>query len=92
MTRELPIRWRDLNHPHLHLRELDPALADDWVSLLREQVDAGLMKPWTVNPRIAAISSLNRWAAEPSRSAVKGVPLIQCHQVHFSTLTRAPGR
>ena len=25
-------RWRDQNHPHLHLRELDPALVDDWVS------------------------------------------------------------
>ncbi len=30
--------------PHLHLRELDPALVDDWVSLLREQVTAGLVK------------------------------------------------
>ena len=30
------IRWRDRNHPHLHLRELDPALVDDWVSRLRE--------------------------------------------------------
>ena len=31
-------RWRDQNHPHMHLRELDPALVDDWVSSLREQV------------------------------------------------------
>ena len=68
------IRWRDRNHPHLHLRELDPALVDDWVSRLREQVEAGLMKPRTFNRRIAAISSLYRWAAEPSRSAVTGVP------------------
>ena len=67
-------RWRDRNHPHLHLRELDPALVDDWVSQLREQVEAGLMKPRTFNRRIAAISSLYRWAAEPSRSAVTGVP------------------
>ena len=68
------VRWRDRNHPHLHLRELDPALVDDWVSQLREQVEAGLMKPRTFNRRIAAISSLYRWAAEPSRSAVTGVP------------------
>ena len=67
-------RWRDQHHPHLHLRELDPALVDDWVSSLREQVEAGLMKPRTFNRRIAAISSLYRWAAEPSRSAVTGVP------------------
>ena len=67
-------RWRDRHHPHLHLREINPAFCQDWVSLLREQVDAGLMKPRTFNRRIAAISSLYRWAAEPSRSAVTGVP------------------
>ena len=32
------------------------------------------MKPRTFNRRIAAISSLYRWASEPSRSAVTGVP------------------
>ena len=68
------MRWRDRNHPDLHLREIDPSLAQDWVSQLREEVDAGLMKPRTFNRRIAAISSLYRWAAEPSRSAVTGVP------------------
>ena len=62
-------RWRDQHHPHLHLRELDPALVDDWVSSLREQVAAGLMKPRTYNRRIAAISSLYRWASEHTRSA-----------------------
>ena len=67
-------RWRERNHPHLHLREINPAFCQDWVSLLQEQVDAGLMKPRTFNRRIAAISSLYRWAAEPSRSAVTGVP------------------
>ena len=67
-------RWRDHHHPHLHLRELDPALVDDWVSSLREQVAAGLMKPRTYNRRIAAISSLYRWASEPTRSAVTGIP------------------
>ena len=67
-------RWREHNHPHLYLREINPAFCQDWVSLLREQVDAGLMKPRTFNRRIAAISSLYRSAAEPSRSAVTGVP------------------
>ena len=67
-------RWRDRNHPHLHLREINAAFCQDWVSQLREQVEAGLMKPRTFNRRIAAISSLYRWAAEPSRSAVIGVP------------------
>ena len=32
------------------------------------------MKPRTFNRRIAVISSLYRWASEPSRSAVTGVP------------------
>ena len=34
------VRWRDGQHPHLHLRELDPTLVDDWVSRLREMVSA----------------------------------------------------
>ena len=67
-------RWREFNHPHLHLREINPAFCQDWVSQLREQVEDGLMKPRTFNRRIAAISSMYRWAAEPSRSAVTGVP------------------
>ena len=67
-------RWRDQHHPHLHLRELDPALVDDLVSSLREQVAAGLRKPRTYNRRVAAISSLYRWASEPARSAVTGIP------------------
>ena len=67
-------RWRDRNHPHLHLREINAGFCQDWVSQLREEVEAGLMKPRTFNRRIAAISSLYRWASEPSRSAVTGVP------------------
>ncbi len=63
-------RWRDRNHPHLHLREIDAAFCQDWVSQLREQVEVGLMKPRTFNSRIAAISSLYRWASEPSRTVV----------------------
>ena len=29
-------RWRDRNHPHLHLREINAAFCQDWVSQLRE--------------------------------------------------------
>ena len=68
-------RWRDRHHPHLHLREMNPAFCQDWVDELRREVEAERMKPRTFNRRIAAISSLFRWAAEPSRSAVTGVPL-----------------
>ncbi len=67
-------RWRDQNHPHLHLRELDPALVQDWVSLLREQVEASELMPRSFNRRISAVSALYRWASEPTRSAVTGVP------------------
>ena len=67
-------RWRDRNYPHLHLREINAAFCQEWVSQLREQVEAGHMKPRTFNRRIAAISSLYRWASEPSRSSVTGVP------------------
>ena len=66
--------WRDSHHPNLHLREINAAFCQDWVSQLREQVEAGLMKPRTFNRRIAAISSLYRWASEPSRCSVTGVP------------------
>ena len=65
--------WRDQNHPHLHLREIDPGLAQDWVDELRQEVEAGQMAPRTFNRRVAAISSLYRWAAEPSRASVTGV-------------------
>ena len=68
------IRWRDQNHPHLHLRELDPALVDDWVSRLREQVEVGELKPRSFNRRVSAVSALYRWASEPTRAAVTGVP------------------
>ena len=26
------VRWRDRNHPHLHLREINPAFCQDWLS------------------------------------------------------------
>ena len=68
------VRWRDRNHPHLHLRELDPALVDDWVSQLREQVAAGELMPRSFNRRVSAVSALYRWASEPTRAAVTGVP------------------
>ena len=67
-------RWRDQNHPHMHLREIDPALVDDWVSRLREQVEAGELMPRSYNRRISAVSALYRWASEPTRAAVTGVP------------------
>ena len=67
-------RWRDRHHPNLHLREINAAFCQDWVSQLREQVEAGLMKPRTFNRCIAAISSLYRWASEPSRCSITGVP------------------
>jgi len=65
--------WRDLNHPHLHLREMNPAFCQDWVDELHREVKEQRMKPRTFNRRIAAISSLFRWAAEPSRSVITGV-------------------
>ena len=68
------VRWRDLNHPHLHLRELDPVLVDDWVSQQREQVAAGELMPRSYNRRISAVSALYRWASAPTRAAVTGVP------------------
>jgi len=67
-------RWRDVNHPHLHLRELDPALVEDWVVCVRAQVEAGELKPRSFNRRLSAVSALYRWAAEPSRSTVTGIP------------------
>ena len=67
-------RWRDRNHPHLHLRELDPALVDEWVSQLREPVAAGELMPRSYNRRVSAVNALYRWASEPMRAAVTGVP------------------
>lgn len=67
-------RWGEFNHPNLHLREINPAFCQDWVDELRREVEAKRMKPRTFNRRIAAISSLYRWAAEPCRSPVTGVP------------------
>ena len=54
------VRWRDQNHPYMHLRELDPALVDDWVSRLREQVEAGELKLRSFNRRVSAVSALYR--------------------------------
>ena len=68
------VRWRDEQHSHLHLRELDPTLVDDWVSSLREMVSADELKPRSFNRRISAVSAMYRWASESSRSAVTGVP------------------
>ena len=66
------MRWRDRNANDLFLREIDPGLAQNWVDALRAEVEAGNIKPRTFNRRIAAVSSLYRWASEPSRSGVTG--------------------
>ena len=65
--------WRDQHHPHLHLRELDSAIVQDWVSQLREQVEGGELMPRSFNRRISAVSAFYRWAAELTRSTVSGV-------------------
>jgi integrase len=84
-------RWRDRHHPHLHLREMNPAFCQDWVDELRREVEAERMKPRTFNRRVAAISSLYRWASDPSRSAVSGVPrnpIPSRSQLHAEKSTR----
>jgi site-specific recombinase XerD len=68
------IEWRDLHHAGVPLRLLDPAVAQDFVDGLLQQVEAGQLKPRTFNRRIAAISAMFRWASEPCRSGVSGVP------------------
>ena len=68
------IEWRDLRHAGVPLRLLDPAVAQDFVDGLLQQVEAGQLKPRTFNRRIAAISAMFRWASEPCRSGVSGVP------------------
>jgi len=67
-------RWRDLHHPGMPLRGLDPAVAQDFVDELLQQVQAGGMANRTFNRRVATCSALYRWASEPCRSAVSGVP------------------
>jgi site-specific recombinase XerD len=66
--------WRDQHHPGLALRQLDPAIAQDFIDDLQQQVQAGTMAPRSYNRRVAACSALFRWASEPCRSAVTGVP------------------
>lgn len=68
------IQWRDYHHSDLPLRLLDPSLAQDFVDGLLQKVEANKMKPRTFNRRIAAISALFRWASEPCRSGVSGIP------------------
>ena len=68
------IQWRDGLYPDLLLRELDPALCDEWVNSLRERVAAEEIRPRTFNRRISAVSAMFRWASEPSRSGVTGIP------------------
>lgn len=58
----------------LHLRELDPAPCEEWVSSLRELVAAEEIRPRTFYRRISAVSAMLRWASEPSRSGVASIP------------------
>ena len=63
------------------------------VSQLREQVEEGHMKPRTFKRRIAAISSLYRWASEPSRSSVAGVlrnPIPPRSLLHVPLIRKSP--
>jgi site-specific recombinase XerD len=66
--------WRDLRHPGLPLRLLDPAIAQDYVDDLLQQVEAGTMAARSFNRRLACCSALFRWASDPCRSAVSGIP------------------
>jgi site-specific recombinase XerD len=68
------VEWRDQHHGEVPLRLLDPAVAQDFVDGLLQQVAAEKLKPRTFNRRIAAISAMFRWASEPCRSGVSGVP------------------
>jgi site-specific recombinase XerD len=68
------VEWRDQHHGEVPLRLLDPAVAQDFVDGLLQQVAAEKLKPRTFNRRIAAISAMYRWASEPCRSGVSGVP------------------
>ena len=68
------LAWRDENHPHLQLRELAPPLVEDWVASVRAQIEAGTLQPRSFNRRVSAVSALYRWASEPSRSTVTGIP------------------
>ena len=67
-------QWRDSNYPDLLLRQLDPYVMQQWVDEVRHCVDVGDIKPRTYNRRLSAVSAFYRWASEPTRSAVTGVP------------------
>ena len=62
-------RWRDRHHPHLHLREINAAFCRTGCPTAGTS-RGRTQKPRTFNRRIAAISSLYRWASEASRSPV----------------------
>lgn len=66
--------WLDRRHPGLPLRLLDPSVAQDLVDDLLHQVEAGQLAKRSFNRRVAAISAMYRWASEPCRSGVSGVP------------------
>ena len=53
------VEWRDQHHGEVPLRLLDPAVAQDFVDGLLQQVAAEKLKPRTFNRRIAAISDVS---------------------------------
>lgn len=65
--------WLDRNYPGTPLRLFDPTMAENFVADLRALVADGRMAARSHNRRIAAVSSLFRWASEPGRSAVSGI-------------------
>jgi site-specific recombinase XerD len=85
-------QWRDVHHPALELRLLDPSIAQNYVDDLLQQVQGGVLAARSFNRRIAACSALFRWASEPSRSAVSGVPrnpFPRRTMLHAAKCTRA---
>jgi len=66
-------RWLELHHPGMRLREVDYVIAENAVADLRQQVDAQQLAPRSFNRRVAAWSSLWRWASEPCRSGLSGI-------------------
>lgn len=67
------LTWIEAHHPGTPLRMFDPVMAEAAVADLRAKVQAGTMAPRSFNRRLAAWSSLFRWASEPGRSPVSGV-------------------
>lgn len=66
-------RWQHHGGEPGPLRTVSPGEAQEWVDQERAAVDTGARKPRSFNRRVAAVSSLFRWASEPNRSASSGI-------------------